>query len=179
MNKILLPRNRCLYYLRTSNMRKFSVASAYIMLAEDGWKAKNFKWRAVWKWKGPQRIRIFLWLALNNRLLTNDQRRRCHLTQVSSCNLCHTTTESLLHVLSDCGFSHSVWVALFSSLSIPTPVASDFFSDNREVWLLRNISSQGEFNVQHWGVLFGIMCCSIWNSRNQTVFSPIHKILLV
>ncbi|EEF38074.1 conserved hypothetical protein [Ricinus communis] len=33
-------------------------------------------WKNVWGWEGPERVRMFLWLAMHARLLTNGERAR-------------------------------------------------------------------------------------------------------
>jgi hypothetical protein len=42
---------------------------------------KDSIWRWVWKWKGPKRIKAFLWIAAQNGLLTNEARVRRHFTK--------------------------------------------------------------------------------------------------
>ncbi|KAG6763271.1 hypothetical protein POTOM_033811 [Populus tomentosa] len=44
-------------------------------------------WRLIWRWKGPERIRNFLWLVAHNKLPTNNQRVARHLTDNACCHL--------------------------------------------------------------------------------------------
>ncbi|PKI31399.1 hypothetical protein CRG98_048210 [Punica granatum] len=40
----------------------------------DSWAGTGSMWKLIWSWKGPQRIRNFLWLVCHDRLLTNSYR---------------------------------------------------------------------------------------------------------
>ncbi|CAN1138632.1 Putative ribonuclease H protein At1g65750 [Linum perenne] len=60
---------------------RFRVRSAYLLAAEEEGDTLDPIWRLIWRWKGPQRIRQFLWLVAHNRLLTNSERRRRHLAE--------------------------------------------------------------------------------------------------
>ncbi|KAL1112044.1 hypothetical protein V6Z11_D02G102300 [Gossypium hirsutum] len=37
----------------------------------DPWNMKEDVWKLPWKYQGPQRVRVFIWLAIKHRLLTN------------------------------------------------------------------------------------------------------------
>ncbi|CAN1178076.1 Putative ribonuclease H protein At1g65750 [Linum perenne] len=67
-------------------------------------------WMSVWRWKGPNRTRHFLWLAIQQKLLTNDERRRRNMTSNANCEFCRHPTESVQHVLRDCVFAKEVWL---------------------------------------------------------------------
>ncbi|CAN1145341.1 Putative ribonuclease H protein At1g65750 [Linum perenne] len=54
---------------------KFSIKSAYNLICDMPTVPDPDPWEVIWKWKGPNRIRCFLWLAASNRLLTNAQRQ--------------------------------------------------------------------------------------------------------
>lgn len=55
---------------------QFTLASAYELLYDNGDADTDKLWQRIWKWKGAQRVRIFLWLAARDSLLTNAVRRR-------------------------------------------------------------------------------------------------------
>ncbi|KAJ9183617.1 hypothetical protein P3X46_007442 [Hevea brasiliensis] len=78
-------------------------------------------WNSAWHWKGPQRIRVFLWLALRHRLLTNEERQRRHLANSANCDRCVG-----LGVTSSCGLirnDQGRWIRGFAynigSCSVP------------------------------------------------------------
>ncbi|KAK5795340.1 hypothetical protein PVK06_036602 [Gossypium arboreum] len=61
-----------------SNQKPFTVTNAYKMIAQANFDMNS--WERIWKLQIPQRARWFLWLTMRNRLLTNQERRRRHLS---------------------------------------------------------------------------------------------------
>ncbi|MBA0872893.1 hypothetical protein Goshw_022800, partial [Gossypium schwendimanii] len=57
----------------------------------------------------PQRVRVFLWLAFKQKLLTNSERVRRGFSHCSSCSICGHEFEDLFHVLRDCPPAKEVW----------------------------------------------------------------------
>ena len=60
-------------YWKYSKNGNFTVSSAYSLLANSIHKSEEKKWSIFWKWNGPHRIRMFLWLAFKDKLLTNAE----------------------------------------------------------------------------------------------------------
>ncbi|CAN1162619.1 Putative ribonuclease H protein At1g65750 [Linum perenne] len=80
----------------------YSVRSGYLLsIGLEDYNGMSI-WKRIWRWEGPQRVRQFLWLAVNDRLLTNAERHRRHLATSTDCNLCHEVSEDVTHILRDC-----------------------------------------------------------------------------
>lgn len=47
----------------------------------EGCKSSKI-WNLVWKSKAPQRVQVFVWLLWQNRLMTNEERVRRHMSNV-------------------------------------------------------------------------------------------------
>ncbi|CAN1178453.1 Putative ribonuclease H protein At1g65750 [Linum perenne] len=90
---------------------KFSIKSAYALIADIANRPSEELWKVIWRWQGPNRIRHFLWLAGNDRLPTNDQRTRRNFASDPMCPRCPGQVENSIHVLRDCSFAREVWVA--------------------------------------------------------------------
>lgn len=73
-----------------------------VLCTKDNWSTQDGMWRCVWHWDGPERIRMFIWLLIQQRILTNAERVRRHLTLDASCHVCGGTVETALHVVRDC-----------------------------------------------------------------------------
>ncbi|KAL8159452.1 hypothetical protein V2J09_000989 [Rumex salicifolius] len=58
--------------------------------------------KLVWRTMVPKRIRIFLWLVLKGKMLTNAERKRRHMTGVDTCSRCTKAPETLVHLFRDC-----------------------------------------------------------------------------
>ncbi|CAN1163535.1 Putative ribonuclease H protein At1g65750 [Linum perenne] len=137
----------------------YSVKSGYLLAKGLAGSGSNGIWKAVWSWKGPQRVRQFLWTATHNRLMTNAERHRRHLTGNPECGLCVDEPESQNHILRSCPMARQVWA---STLNIDE--SDDFFSLNVEDWWRRNITSKDT------ALIFGLTCWILWNARNIRVF---------
>ncbi|CAN1147311.1 Putative ribonuclease H protein At1g65750 [Linum perenne] len=81
----------------------FRIKSAYALIKESACLDPNDFWKKIWKWRGPHRVRHFLWLAGQDHLLTNSQRTKGKLANDHSCSLCPSMEENSNHVLRDCG----------------------------------------------------------------------------
>ncbi|KAG4958766.1 hypothetical protein JHK87_035399 [Glycine soja] len=86
----------------------FSTKTTFQLISRNKHFIPNFDWNNVWKWKGPERVRFFLWTVLHHGLKTNFRRRRCGFTKDSSCSFCHLQSEDELHILRDCPFASQV-----------------------------------------------------------------------
>ncbi|MBA0628908.1 hypothetical protein Godav_023538, partial [Gossypium davidsonii] len=117
------------------------------MLKEGDWNLKDEKWKSVWKLPGPQRVRFFIWTALQERLLSNVERVRRGLAVDPSCTICGFHLEDILHILRDCAVAKddtsmvheegSSWACLFGLLiwrlwkncSFKPPIEEESFED--------------------------------------------------
>ena len=87
----------------------FTVKSAFSLLEGSKWNMEDSRWSAIWKWRGPKRVKMFLWLAIHDTLLTNVERVRRRLTDNDICEKCHQEKEITLHMLPDCPFASWIW----------------------------------------------------------------------
>ncbi|CAL1412476.1 unnamed protein product [Linum trigynum] len=87
----------------------FSLKSAYQLAADIDGEDGRTSWRKLWRWPDPSRVRNFLWIAAHGALLTNEERRRRHLTATSICARCKADSEDAEHVFRLCPFANQVW----------------------------------------------------------------------
>ncbi|CAN1130195.1 Putative ribonuclease H protein At1g65750, partial [Linum perenne] len=116
-------------------------------------------WNTIWQWQGPNRVRFFLWLTTHNRLLTNAERNRIHLSDDDNCSRYKVAPDDTLHVLRDCYFARKLWVSIMSPKCL-----TNFFSGSLQDWLLR------ELKDHYYGQLFGIASWLLWKTQNETIF---------
>ncbi|CAN1729274.1 Putative ribonuclease H protein At1g65750 [Linum perenne] len=138
---------------------RFSIKSAYDIRAASEESSQTNTWKLVWKWEGPSRIKHFLWLATHNRLLTNAERRRRHMTSCEFCRHCPNVSETSIHVLRDCHLARSVWLAL-----LPPGLAADFFTGDIQDWISKGIQNSD------FSLIFGITLWILWKARNEDIF---------
>ncbi|CAN1153418.1 Putative ribonuclease H protein At1g65750 [Linum perenne] len=87
---------------------KFSIKSAYELLRNSS-PSTDVRWDKIWRWKGPARVNHFIWLAAQDKLLTNSQRLKRKLASDASCAYCQEDNEDVIHILRDCRFAKEVW----------------------------------------------------------------------
>ncbi|CAN1274381.1 Putative ribonuclease H protein At1g65750 [Linum perenne] len=138
---------------------KFSVRSAYAIIIKPANLKPETAWDLVWKWSGPSRVQHFLWLVAHEKLMTNLERKRRHLSDNTSCPRCTGTEESVLHVIRDCHFAKKVWDELAFSQS------GTIRSGNRvDNWLKEVMKHERATEI-------GIICWYLWKERNDLIFN--------
>ncbi|CAN1768663.1 Putative ribonuclease H protein At1g65750 [Linum perenne] len=138
---------------------KFTLKTAYEILVSAGDQTKQDIWRIIWRWSRPSRVRHFLWLVTHDRILTNAERRRRHLTEADAYQRCRVCTEDTLHAVHDCQVAREIW-----SFFIPLELASHFFSDSLQVWLQKGLQHND------FGLTFGITIWILWKARKEAIF---------
>ncbi|CAN1780458.1 Putative ribonuclease H protein At1g65750 [Linum perenne] len=136
---------------------KFTIKSAYLLLQNAS--SGQDMWNSIWQWKGPNRVRLFLWLAIQDKLLTNSQRQRRHLSSDATCSTCQDPNEDVSHVIRDCKFALEVW-HLIGNFDLDSMAWNCQLSE----WISKSLYSPN-------GLLFGLICWCLWKSRNGRIFS--------
>ncbi|KAH9725610.1 putative ribonuclease H protein [Citrus sinensis] len=90
------------FYWSHSNKGNFSASSAYNVIRSPDISLQDTSWNMVWKWQGPQGVKVFIWLALHGRLKTKAEIARRHMAINTECDRCGAPVEDILHVLRDC-----------------------------------------------------------------------------
>ncbi|CAN1147577.1 Putative ribonuclease H protein At1g65750 [Linum perenne] len=90
---------------------KFTIKAAYELVANvnSNTTTTPVLWKKIWGWKGPNRVRHFLWLAGNDRLLTNEQRVKRRHAADPNCSICPGHTENTVHILRDFQIVDITW----------------------------------------------------------------------
>ncbi|KAK5834445.1 hypothetical protein PVK06_018323 [Gossypium arboreum] len=112
----------------------------------------SFLWRSISK--------IFIWLALKQRLFTNAERVRRGFGSNSACSLCGYNYEDVLYILRDCNAVRGIWDKL-----IPQQYLSAFYSGYFLDWMRSNLQSHSSsWGGINWPCLFGII---VWVSLSS------------
>ncbi|KAL4291966.1 hypothetical protein GQ457_14G024710 [Hibiscus cannabinus] len=108
-----------------------------------------------------------MWLACHERLLTNMERRRHHMTSDSSCTVCGAVSETVDHVLRQCPLAKAVWTSVVKPDRI-----LEFLSLDLQSWFAANLSQPDYFGCveSDWDILFATLVWSIWLRRNKLIF---------
>ncbi|KAF7840012.1 reverse transcriptase [Senna tora] len=122
-----------------------------------------FKW--IWKLNCHRRLKFFLWMCVNNGLLTKDNLIKRKIPISGTCFLCNLEAESIPHLFKDCPVGQNIWQRTNSNISFHN-------SDSFEIWIKYNClnSKLATLNIPH-NVLFIYTLWHIWLARNNTIFN--------
>ncbi|KAE8710459.1 hypothetical protein F3Y22_tig00110321pilonHSYRG00211 [Hibiscus syriacus] len=140
---------------------KCSVKSAFQSLKQNEWDPRDNVWNLAWNFDGPQRVlKQFIWLASQNRLMTNVEQTRRGITDNQSCPTCGATEETTLHILRDCHQARAIWMLLISER-----IKTVFFS-------LTSLNEWLQFNLNNIAATAIIDSAKSWagvikNNKNQ------------
>ncbi|GJU55709.1 retrovirus-related pol polyprotein from transposon TNT 1-94 [Tanacetum coccineum] len=129
------------------------------------------KWEIVWKAPVSERIRMFIWLALLDRFLTNSQRVAWRLIDGPRCTRCESEEESLDHILRRCPLSYTIW----NKLSTHPPNSSFWMLPLCE-WIMDNLETNQLNNDYKRQIMLAITIWWLWKWRNNNFFGRDEEI---
>ena len=93
-----------------TNDGKFSIKFAYGQLSNTHLASQenNILWKNIWRFKGPERYKAFLWLCAKNRLTTNICRKHMQMVEDDYCPACRQEPETMIHALRDCQLASDI-----------------------------------------------------------------------
>lgn len=96
-----------LYWTHESSSM-LSVKSAYSVINGHNVSVQDNKWKAIWKTKVPNKMKMLVWLIMNGRVLCNAERKRRHMTQEEGCSACNKEAETVEHDFRKCNRAYVV-----------------------------------------------------------------------
>ena len=84
--------------------------------------------------RAPQRVKSFMWLVINDALLTNCARLKRNMTANDTCAICGSISETMLHTLRDCSKAKEMWKSIDHSF-----IKDSFFIQPLSEWLEENV----------------------------------------
>lgn len=137
----------------------FSVKSTYKHLCcnEYGPKLKN-----LWKAKVPLKIKIYMWLVLQDAILTKDNLIKRKWKGDTKCAFC-PEKESVTHLFFECPSAKYVWSLLAFSLGTDCR-PGDFNQYN--FWIQKTLPQCPSMHF----VGLAAVCWGIWRMRNDICF---------
>ncbi|KAL4298080.1 hypothetical protein GQ457_12G018940 [Hibiscus cannabinus] len=145
----------------------FTVKSAYIIRCGPTVPDDGKLWKTLNKYRGLQRIKIILWLVCLERVMTNSERVRRHISDNAGCSLCGALFEDVNHLSRWCPQAIGIWTSL-----IKPDFLHQFLTMNIKEWVYLNITDVARManHPEDWDLLFGSICWNLWLERNAVVF---------
>lgn len=140
----------------------FTTQSAYELIDQDQTDQGAFKWKHLWKLKGPP-YGTLLWLIAQGRLKTKELLCRRQILESPTHDICECEPESNLHAVKDSELPRAVWQRLLPPLGWV-----EFWNHtNPQDWLTTNLQGNGE---PHWKDIFNQTIQELWHCRNMLLF---------
>jgi hypothetical protein len=98
-----------------------------------GWK------RHLWKWDMAQKIKLFIWLSSENKILTWDTLQKKGWQSPNRCHLCSKYVESVYHLFVSCSFCWDVWLRIKKELNYLVVWEGSTLSDCFENWVKKEV----------------------------------------
>ena len=93
-------------------------------------------WRqAIWKWDIQLKIKLFIWLAAKNKILTWDNLQQRGWEGPSRCHLCKKDSKNITHLFIHCPFTKSVWESFVSCQHFKICWEGNILSDCFNNWV--------------------------------------------
>lgn len=107
---------------KLTNDGAYSARSAYLLQFEGMIKSPIYN--SVWRGWAPAKCKIFLWMALQRKILTADVLLLRGRDNNYFCPLCMRCLETAAHLFSECSWSTRVWDYMATTANIPSLVFS-------------------------------------------------------
>ena len=146
---------------------KYKVKEGYRMITNSlKWEISTLPLELCWDPAGLPKAGIFLWAAMQKRILTADRIRKMGFEGPSRCILCKEAEENPEHLLYACKVSQECWRWLQSKLNWTSPLASKWI-DHLLGWP-KNASHK--IYGKLWNISPAIVLWEIWKERNRRLF---------
>ena len=135
---------------------RYTVKSAFEMLTQDRSPRQDMHrfYERVWRVVAPERVRVLLWLVVNQVIMTDSERKRRHLCDSDICQICKGGTETILHVLRDCPAMSGIWDHI-----VPRRRQQTFFTMSLLEWMYTNLQQGLMAEGSDWSTLFAM---AVW-----------------
>lgn len=147
----------------------FSCSSAYRLIHDTGVVCDYH--RKLWAMRIPMKVRIFMWLFMDNRLLTQEilHMRACPVD--TGCALCNSREmETRDHIFWECTYASAFWQGLCARFNVLRPGTVSV----GEAWL-KGRKSLDTSAKRLWDTMWAAGAWALWKERNRRTFSGTTK----
>jgi hypothetical protein len=113
----------------------------------------------IWKSLAPPRVKLFMWLLLQQRIQCRSVLFRKHIVDSTTCEICNASEESPEHIILGCPLGKEVWTKLNLQSMIPLDMCQ-----------LHTISNSPSAPIPEFSTFIALICWHIWKARHAKVF---------
>ena len=162
-NIVVVPGSNSARWIHSRN-GVLTVSSAYDVFSSTQHVSNNI-WQKVWKLHTLQKCKCFMWLSLQNKLLSNVVRKERGLCSEVSCEICGAPIEDLLHILRNCDHAMNIWRSILNPSMMQNFCSLPLFE-----WLCLNIINPTTIFGDEWSEFFTTIYWGLWARRNTKLF---------
>jgi hypothetical protein len=128
-----------------------------------------FWYSDLWRWQLPLKIKLFMWLLLEQKILTWESLYKRGFLGPSRCVLCGLQEEKLKHLFVDCIFTKNIWATLLLELKIESVWEGEQVDDCCENWFKKR---------ENCKELPGYIFLKVWKHKKLVIFEyhPINRV---
>jgi hypothetical protein len=78
----------------------------------------NCWYKELWNWQVPLKIKLFIFLMLEKRILTWENQFKRGFSRPSRCVLCGKDEEYVHHLFVTCNFTKVIWTTILRDLKV-------------------------------------------------------------
>lgn len=115
------------------------------------------------------KVKVFLWVALQNKILTQDVLLTRGVLAQQGCVLCGSHgLETADHILQTCIYTCRFWLGLMAGINIVDLRSGQ--TNALEAWLIQRRNLDQE-RSKLWDIAWSAGCWVIWKERNERTFA--------
>jgi hypothetical protein len=139
------------------SVKKFylSIINSKSLLKVETWR------RSIWKCKVQLKIKLFIWLALEGKILTWDSLQKRAWEGLGHCPLCKMESETIFHLFKSFPFTTNVWNKIINELNLKGHWTGSTLYDCIKYWY-----EDKSFSTQ----ILALICWHIWHEQNRVIF---------
>lgn len=151
-------------YWNRSDSGGFSIKFPLKIIRGEGRMGVQKCWAATWKVRALQKVRFFIWLALQVRLMTNENQIIRGFTNDASCLWCGANEETVDHIIRRCPAAQKIWWKFLGMNG------HELFGKEVNAWIYSNIQPIDDTRDEDWPAVFATTIWWLWKWHNNRCF---------
>jgi hypothetical protein len=121
----------------------------------------NYWYVEIWKWQLPLKVKLFIWLLLEQRILTWENLNKRGIFGPSRCVLCGNSEETMSHIFFECSFIKVIWNSILKELKLVSTWEGGQIVECLQNWIRKK---------ENWKEIPCFLCWEVWKHMNLVTF---------
>jgi hypothetical protein len=121
----------------------------------------NYWYVELWTWQLPLKVKLFIWLMLEQRILTWENLVKRGIYGPSRCVLCGNDEETVYHLFVDCSFTKDIWFTIIKDLKLTNNWEGGQIVECLQNWIRKELN---------WKEIPCFICWEVWKHMNLVIF---------